>query len=196
MNRSIFVIMQNFPTLTSYGAAGRVTGSKHLITTSFGENILLDCGLFQGEGKEGQELNRNWGFNPADINFVILSHAHIDHTGLLPKLVKDGFNGIIYSNSATRDLCEIMLADSAHIQESDLKRVNRRRLEKNLEPIDALYEMADAEKALAKFQVIQDNEEFQVGSNTVVKLIPNAHIIGSSAIHLKLQSHENKNIYL
>ena len=139
--------MQNSPTLTSHGAAGRVTGSKHLITTTSGEQILLDCGLFQGEGKEGQELNRNWGFNPAEIDFVILSHAHIDHTGLLPKLVKDGFNGIIFSNSSTRDLCEIMLADSAHIQESDLKRVNRRRAEKHLEPIEALYEMADAEKA-------------------------------------------------
>lgn len=188
--------MQNSPTLTSYGAAGRVTGSKHLITTTSGEQILLDCGLFQGEGKEGQELNRNWGFNPADVNFVILSHAHIDHTGLLPKLVKDGFNGIIFSNSSTRDLCEIMLADSAHIQESDLKRVNRRRAEKHIEPIEALYEMADAESALAKFQVVKDNIEFQVGSNTVVRLIPNAHIIGSSAIHLKLQSPENKTITL
>ena len=188
--------MQNFPTLTSYGAAGRVTGSKHLITTSSGEKILLDCGLFQGEGKEGQELNRNWGFDPSDIDFVILSHAHIDHTGLLPKLVKDGFNGVIFSNSSTSDLCQIMLADSAHIQESDLKRVNRRRAEKNLEPIEALYELADAERALAKFHVIKDNVEFEVGSNTIARLIPNAHIIGSSAIHLELQSPDNKIITL
>ncbi len=188
--------MQNSPTLTCFGAAGRVTGSKHLITTCSGEKILLDCGLFQGEGKEGQELNRNWGFDPRDIDFVILSHAHIDHTGLLPKLVKDGFNGVIYSNSSTRDLCHIMLADSAHIQESDLKRVNRRRTEKNLDTIEALYDVSDAENALEKFQVIQDNIEFSVGSNTKAMLIPNAHIIGSSAIHITLQSDQSTPIKL
>ena len=158
--------MQKSPTLVSHGAAGRVTGSKHLITTVTGEKILLDCGLFQGEGKEGNELNRNWGFIPSEIDYVILSHAHIDHTGLLPKLVKDGFSGTIFSNSATRDLCEIMLADSAHIQESDLKRVNKRRLEKGLEPLDALYDMDDAMRALGMFQVVQDKHEFNVGQST------------------------------
>lgn len=188
--------MQQFPTLTSYGAAGRVTGSKHLITTATGEKILLDCGLFQGEGKEGQELNRNWGFEPSEIDFLILSHAHIDHTGLVPKLVKDGFEGIIYSNSSTRDLCEIMLADSAHIQEADLKRVNKRRAEKGQEPLEPIYDMADAERAMGLFQVVNDNQEFKVGQNTTVTLIPNAHIIGSSAIHLTLYSIEGKEIKL
>lgn len=188
--------MQKFPTLTSHGAAARVTGSKHLITTITGEKILLDCGLFQGEGKEGNELNRNWGFTPSEIDYVILSHAHIDHTGLLPKLVKDGFSGTIFSNSATRDLCEIMLADSAHIQESDLKRVNKRRLEKGLDALEPLYDLDDAMRALGMFQVVQDNHEFTVGQSTKALYIPNAHIIGSSAIRLKMVDLEGKTITL
>lgn len=188
--------MQKFPTFTSYGAAGRVTGSKHLITTITGEKILLDCGLFQGEGKEGNELNRNWGFIPSEIDFVILSHAHIDHTGLLPKLVRDGFSGTIFSNSATRDLCEIMLADSAHIQEADLKRVNKRRLEKGLEALEPLYDMNDATRALELFEIVVDNQSFKIGQSTKATYIPNAHIIGSSAVHLELKNIDGQSITL
>ena len=114
--------------ITFYGAAGRVTGSKHMLTTNDDERILLDCGMFQGEGREGDKLNRHFGFNPSALVCVILSHAHIDHSGLLPKLVKEGFRGPIYCNEATRDLCGLMLMDSAKIQKSDLKRVNKRRL--------------------------------------------------------------------
>ena len=184
--------MQMHPTLQSFGAAKRVTGSKHLITTITGETILLDCGLFQGEGKEGDALNRNFGFDPATIDFVILSHAHIDHTGLLPRLVREGFSGEIFCNTATRDLCEIMLSDSAHIQEADLKRVNRRRLERGQEPLEVLYDQSDVERCLQQFHLVNDNKPFKVGQSTKVTLIPNAHILGSGAIHLELQSLDEK----
>jgi metallo-beta-lactamase family protein len=188
--------MQIFPTITSYGAAKTVTGSKHLITTVSGETILMDCGLFQGEGKESDLLNRDWGFNPELIDFVILSHAHIDHTGLLPKLVRDGFSGPIYCNEATKDLCEIMLMDGAHIQESDLKRINQHRKRKRIPPLEALYGKDDVSNCLSQFTLVQDNMEFKIGQSTHVKLIPNAHILGSSAIHLSLINMEGKRITL
>ena len=114
--------------LSIKGAAKNVTGSKHLITTNKGKKILLDCGLYQNSAKDNEELNRHFGFNPADIDAVILSHAHIDHSGNLPLLVKQGFTGKIYATPATRDLCEIMLLDSAHIHESDIVFINKRRL--------------------------------------------------------------------
>ncbi|MBP9723857.1 MAG: MBL fold metallo-hydrolase, partial [Bacteroidia bacterium] len=98
-----------------FGAAKQVTGSKHLLTTHSGKKILLDCGLFQG--KNADEPNRHFGFNPAEVHCVVLSHAHIDHSGLLPRLYKEGFRGSVFATPGTIDLCKIMLADSAHIQE-------------------------------------------------------------------------------
>jgi metallo-beta-lactamase family protein len=139
--------------ITFYGAAGRVTGTKHMVTTDSGENILLDCGMFQGEGEIGDQLNRDFHFNPLDIDFVILSHAHIDHIGLLPKLIKDGYAGPIYANSATKDLCRLMLSDSAHIQEADLDRINRRREEKGKPPLEALYTIEDVEQVMKQTKV-------------------------------------------
>src|ERR1700755_1065266 len=103
------------------GAARNVTGSKHLVTTLSGKKILLDCGFFQNRGSDNDRLNRNFDFDPADIDYLILSHAHIDHSGNVPNLVKQGFTGKIYCTPATRDLSAIMLADTAHIQENDLK---------------------------------------------------------------------------
>src|SRR5262245_45855242 len=125
-----------------HGAAQTVTGSKHLITTDSGKNILLDCGFFQGMGKETDELNRHLGFDPSAVEALILSHAHIDHSGDIPYLVKQGFRGKIYCTPATRDLCEVMLADTAHIQESDSKFMNKRRREKGLPLIQPLYGQA------------------------------------------------------
>ena len=110
------------------GATETVTGSKHLIITEKGKQILLDCGLYQGMGRETDELNRNLGLNAEKIDAVILSHAHIDHSGNLPFLVKEGFKGKIYCTDATFDVCEILLMDSAHIQESDVRYINKRRL--------------------------------------------------------------------
>ncbi len=191
-----FVLMQISPTLQSFGAAQTVTGSKHLITTVSGEKILLDCGLFQGEGKESDEKNRNWGFNPAEIDFVILSHAHIDHTGLLPKLVRDGFSGPIYCNAATFDLCEIMLMDGAHIQENDLRFVNEKRARKGLDPLEAIYTKEDVADTLPLFDIKPNNTSFVVGQSTHIRFIPNAHILGSVAIHLSLVKLDGKRVTL
>ena len=113
--------------ITFHGAAGCVTGSKHLITLQNGDSILLDCGLFQGMGEATFNLNANFGFDPKTVTAVVLSHAHIDHTGLLPKLIKEGFTGKIYCTPATKDLANILLQDSAHIQEMDVKFANKRR---------------------------------------------------------------------
>jgi metallo-beta-lactamase family protein len=171
--------MQLFPTLCSFGAAQKVTGSKHLITTVTGEKILLDCGLFQGEGKDSDALNRHWGFEPREIDYVILSHAHIDHTGLLPKLVKDGFTGPIFCNSGTKDLCEIMLLDGAFIQKSDLQRINRRRRERHELPIEALYDESDVYQTLEQMVVVANGRPFKVGETTWATYILNAHILGN-----------------
>ena len=109
------------------GAAQEVTGSKHLITTKKGLKILLDCGMYQGKGLETDAMNRDLGFDPKEIDYLILSHAHIDHSGLIPYIYKLGFSGIILCTPATRDLCAIMLADAGRIQESDTQTFNKKR---------------------------------------------------------------------
>ena len=114
--------------ISFHGAARTVTGSKHLVTLDNGETFLLDCGLFQGKGSNEGDKNRIFNFNPASIDYIILSHAHIDHSGNIPNLVKQGFKGAIICTPATADLCEIMLSDSAHIQINDLKFINKRRI--------------------------------------------------------------------
>src|SRR5688572_3254265 len=100
--------------LSFHGAAQTVTGSKHLLTLDNGRKYLLDCGLFQGMGRDTDSMNLDWGFDPVTVNHLILSHAHIDHSGLIPKLVKDGFNGKIFSTHGTLDLAGILMEDSAH----------------------------------------------------------------------------------
>lgn len=173
------------PTFTAYGAAGRVTGSKHLIVTPLGTKLLLDCGLIQGEGPEGQELNRHFGFDPRDIDKVILSHAHIDHTGLLPRLVREGFSGDILCNLPTRDLCDLMLRDSAHIQTADLRFVNKRRATKKLAAIDPLYDENDVLKTMELFSTIPDETWIEIDDCTRLFMVPNAHILGSSCLHFE-----------
>jgi len=133
------------------GAAQTVTGSMHLIKAKEA-NFLLDCGLYQGKRKEAFEINRSFEFfDPAKIDFVILSHAHIDHAGNLPTLVKKGFNGKIYSTSATKDLCSIMLLDSAHIQMKDVEFVNKKRKKQNKNLFEPLYTEEDAVKTISNF---------------------------------------------
>lgn len=109
------------------GAAREVTGSKHLIITEKGKRILLDCGMYQGKGLQTAGLNKNLGFDPQKIDHLILSHAHIDHSGLIPYIYKLGFRGSVICSSATRDLCAVMLADSGHIQEHDTRTFNKKR---------------------------------------------------------------------
>src|SRR5450755_1835873 len=110
-----------------HGAARTVTGSKHLLTLSIGKKVLLDCGMFQGLGKETDILNRTFGFESKDVDVMILSHAHIDHTGLIPKLVKEGFSGTIFCTPATKELTAVLLEDSAMIQEDEAKYTNKHR---------------------------------------------------------------------
>ena len=122
-----------------HGAARTVTGSKHLITLDNQTQILLDCGMFQGRGASTDEWNKHFGFNPAEVSYVILSHAHIDHSGLLPKLVAEGFKGPIFCTAATLDLVRILLLDSAKIQEQDAFYENKRRAKEHKELIKPLY---------------------------------------------------------
>src|SRR5213075_2049600 len=109
-----------------HGAARTVTGSKHLLTLKNGQKILLDCGMFQGMGKETDILNREFGFLPSEISVMVLSHAHIDHTGLIPRLVAEGFTGKIFCTPATKDLTTVLLKDSAEIQEDEIKYINKK----------------------------------------------------------------------
>ncbi len=181
--------------LSIKGAAKNVTGSKHLITTNKGKKILLDCGLYQNSAKDNEELNRHFGFNPADIDAVILSHAHIDHSGNLPLLVKQGFTGKIYATPATRDLCEIMLLDSAHIHESDIVFINKRRLKAGKSPLKPLYTVKDAGKCMKHFYPIPYNNEFIINEEVSFSFTDAGHILGSAVINLSLQE-ENKTIKL
>lgn len=185
-------ILFNTLKITFYGAAGRVTGSKHLITTHQHENILLDCGMFQGEGEEGDYLNRHFHFDPTTIHYVVLSHAHIDHIGLLPKLVKEGYQGPIFCNPSTADLCNLMLYDSAHIQEKDLERINRYREKDNLPLVEALYTEEDVAKVLKLIEPRDNNHSFLIGMNTKCMFTPNAHILGSVAVNLELNAEGRK----
>src|SRR5476649_912400 len=121
-----------------HGAARTVTGSKHLITLNSGTKILLDCGMFQGLGKETDNLNMTLGFDAATVNYLLLSHAHIDHSGLVPKLVKEGFKGKICCTPATKDLTAILLEDSAEIQRDDTKFINKKRARLGLPPYQPL----------------------------------------------------------
>ncbi len=166
------------------GATETVTGSKHLLITESGKQILLDCGLFQGMGKETDGMNRKLDLNPENIEAVILSHAHIDHSGNLPYLVKQGFNGKIYCTEATYDVCEILLMDSAHIHESDVRFINKRRAKNNLEPVKPLYTVKDAERCLKHFKPIPFNADFSINNEISIRFSEVGHITGAAAVNI------------
>lgn len=168
-----------------YGAAQRVTGSKHLITTQRGTKILLDCGLFQGINTS--DLNLQFGFDPKEIDILVLSHAHIDHTGLVPRLVKKGFKGEIYATYATKDLCDIMLYDSAYIQEKDLERVNERRKKRGEPLLELLYGEEDVKNALALFKTIDYHTPFYLEPGVKAEYYDSGHILGSAGIYLTFE---------
>jgi len=169
-----------------FGAARTVTGSKHLITTEKGTKILLDCGLFQGI--QTHEFNQNFGFEPSEIDYLILSHAHIDHSGLIPRLVRQGFKGPVYCTSATLDLCKIMLLDGAHIQEQDLERINKRRERQGRPLLEELYNAEDAARALEMFKPVPYGKTFFPGEKNEVEVLLTdaAHLLGSAAVHLTI----------
>jgi len=169
-----------------FGAARTVTGSKHLITSEKGTKILLDCGLFQGI--QTDEFNQKFGFKPSEVDYLILSHAHIDHSGLIPRLIRQGFSGPVYCTAATADLCKIMLMDSAHIQEQDLERINKRRERQGRPLLEELYNTEDAQRAIALFKTVRYGETFHLGASNeiAVFLTDAAHLLGSAAVHLTI----------
>ncbi|MCU0442827.1 MAG: MBL fold metallo-hydrolase [Bacteroidia bacterium] len=179
-------------TLQFFGAAQYVTGSKHLLTTNKGTNVLLDCGLIQGRLQGKADINRHFGFKPYDIDYVILSHAHIDHSGLLPRLVREGFNGIIFAHPATISLCEIMLLDSAHIQTEDLKRVNERRKKRGDTILDPLYDTNDVQQTLEKMQPIGYDEHVKIDSELSFHFTDAGHLLGSCAVHIDITQNKHK----
>jgi metallo-beta-lactamase family protein len=168
------------------GAAREVTGSKHLLTTNSGKNILFDCGMFQGKGLETDAMNKDLMFDPIDIDHIILTHAHIDHAGLIPYLYKLGFRGSVICSNATRDLCAIMLADSAFIQEHDTYTFNKRRVKKGLPIIRPLYTQEDARKCMSLFIGIPNNMKFRIDENLKVKFTNNGHMLGSGVANLQI----------
>ena len=170
-----------------HGAARTVTGSKHLLTLKNGKKYLLDCGMFQGMGKDTDAMNRDWGFEPEELDCLILSHAHIDHSGLIPKLVKDGFRGKIFCTPATKELTAVLLEDSAGIQENEVKYENKRRAAEGLPYLRPLYETADALAALDRFVEVEYEEWYTIDENIEVRFTDAGHIIGSAAVHLNIK---------
>ncbi len=178
------------------GAAQTVTGSCHLLTLDDGYKILLDCGLYQGGEEEFEDFNSNWIFDPSDVDCMILSHAHIDHSGRIPKLVKDGYRREIICTSATRDLSAVMLIDGAKIQESDAYYTNKRRKKKGF-PADAkpLYTHEDAYDALQGFVGISYDKWHYIKPGVSVLLRDSGHIFGSASVTLKVEQKGSDPVY-
>ena len=167
-------------TLQFLGAAQTVTGSMHLVSVN-GAQILLDCGLFQGRRAEAYERNRLFPFDASKIDAVVLSHAHIDHAGNLPNLVKSGFQGSIYATAATRDLCQIMLYDSAYLQERDLAYLRKRQKNGDL-PKEPLYTSKDVDQTIDQFVGVPYRRYFDVADGVRVKFFDAGHILGSASV--------------
>jgi metallo-beta-lactamase family protein len=170
-----------------HGAAQTVTGSKHLITLSNGKKLLLDCGMFQGMGPETNVLNSDFGFDPKSVNYVILSHAHIDHCGLLPKLIKDGYDGKVFATPATKDLASVLLEDSAGIQENDIKFENKKRALLGLPYLKPLYTTEDAIEAVGHFETVDYEKWHTIDEQFEFCFTDAGHIIGSAAVHLRIK---------
>ncbi len=172
--------------ITFHGAARVVTGSKHLVALNDGTRILFDCGMFQGMGDRTEELNEHFGFNPEKVNYLILSHAHIDHCGLIPRLVAEGFKGPIFCTPPTLDLVKIMLLDSAHIQMMDTEYSNKHRREHNLPLLSALYTEEQVTNSLKLFKTVDYHQEFAITPAVQFKFTDAGHLPGSAAIHLSI----------
>jgi len=183
-------------TLSFHGAAKTVTGSKHIITLADGRKILLDCGMFQGLGSETEELNHHFGFKPQDISFLLLTHAHIDHTGLIPKLVKEGFTGKIYCTQATRDLTEILLYDSAEIQTYETEIINKKREAKGQKPYEPMYSSDDVTQSLQQFEIVEYNHWIKIQNDVEVFYTNTGHLIGSAAITVRIKEGRKKTTIL
>ena len=174
-----------------HGAARTVTGSKHLLTLKNGKKLLLDCGMFQGMGADTDDLNRHFGFDPKEVDVMILSHAHIDHSGLIPRLAAEGFTGRIFCTPATRMLTGILLEDSAEIQEDDAKHSNKRRIAQGMPYIRPLYTLDDAQRCMDQFVEKEYNDWFEVTEGVQACFTDAGHIIGSACVHLAV-TEDNK----
>jgi len=181
------------PYIQFLGAAGVVTGSKHLINTSFdssgkqGFQLLIDCGLFQGQ-KEWRE--RNWQDTPVparEIDAVVLTHAHLDHCGWIPRLVKEGFRGPIYATQPTIDLCSVVLPDSGHLQEEDAAFYNKRGASKH-KPALPLYTLAEAQNCMQYFKPVAIGQTVQMSPELSFRFVPAAHILGSCMAEIALST--------
>ncbi len=173
-----------------HGAARNVTGSKHLITLKNQTQILLDCGMFQGRGSETEEWNKHFGFDPRLVNYLVLSHAHIDHCGLIPKLVAEGFRGPIFCTPATFDLVEILLMDSAKIQEQDTAYLNKHRVKRNKPLLKPLFTEEDVYAAIKQFKMVAYDTDTQIDRDIQLRFTDAGHILGSAAVHLSIRESE------
>ena len=174
-------------TIQFLGAAGEVTGSKHLITTQSGKTILLDCGMYQGKGMETDADNRNLGFDPKDIHYLVLSHAHIDHSGLIPYIYALGFRGKIYCTAATRDLCQLLLPDTAYIQEQDVRWYNKKMDRQHKPKVKPLYTIADAQSVMKLFRTVEYNQPYRLDEEIEVLFTNSGHMLGSAIISLTIK---------
>ena len=169
--------------ITFYGAARTVTGSCHMVEAA-GKKFLIDCGLFQGSLTDQMLNYEDFPFNIQDVDFVILTHAHIDHSGRIPKLYKQGFKGNVYATTATMDLCSIMLPDSGHIQEKEIEWVNKKRRRAGKKENDAMYTAQDGIDSLKLFQGIEYEDIVTINENLSFKLVDAGHMLGSSIVEL------------
>ena len=173
------------------GAARTVTGSQHLIEVN-GSRILLDCGLYQGRRAEAYERNRHLPFDPKAVDVMVLSHAHIDHSGNIPNLVKSGFRGDIISTPATRDLCASMLLDSGHIQEKDVEFVNKRRKRGEAPIVEPIYTQADAAESIKSFSTQNYERPRQIAPGVTLTFRDAGHMLGSAVVILDIEDREAK----
>ena len=173
--------------ISFYGAAQEVTGSMHLIEVN-DQRILLDCGMYQGRRDESNRRNTKFPFDPKSVTALVLSHAHIDHSGNIPNLVKQGFDGEIWCTAATRDLCSYMLLDSGHIQEQDVAYVNKKR-KRNEPPVEPLYTKADAQESLRQFAGIGLHRQVPIADGVDLTLFNAGHILGSACVALDITEH-------
>ena len=177
--------------LTFCGGAGTTTGSQHLLEVN-GTRILLDCGLYQGRRHEAFEINKTFPhFDPKSIDLVVLSHAHIDHSGNLPNLTSSGFDGNIYATFATRDLCQIMLADSARIQMYDVSWLNKKRKKNGEVPLQPLYNEMDAERCLRQFVNVGYDRPILIAPGVTLRFIDAGHILGSAQVILDIEDQDD-----
>ena len=175
--------------ITFYGAAQEVTGSMHLVEVN-GQRILLECGLYQGPRAETYARNLNLPFDPASIDTVVLSHAHIDHSGNLPNLVKQGYRGSIWCTAATQNLCAYMLMDSGHIHETDVEYLNRRRARRGEPPVAPLYTRADAQACLEQFVGVGLHRPMPIGDGVRLTFYNAGHILGAAHVVLEIDDHD------